>query len=299
MPKTPDRIALARRPVHQPPGLRPVAGRRHREGSAQTLDPERGADALAGLCRGRLRHVRHGRPLWQRRAHHRPAAGALSRTAKAPARLHQMVPGARADDGRHRAQGRAGAARPARRRKGRPAAVPLVDLRASGLARRAARDGEAEGGGADRRDRRHQFRRRASARWRWPTAFRSPPTRSPSRWSTAAPPATLSDALPREGREAARLRHALRRLPLRQMAGQAGAERHRRLEPLEIQALHRRGRRLGRPSRASWRAAGRDRPTSTASRSPTSRRAGCSSTRRSPPRSSARGSARASTAPTI
>ena len=35
--------------------------------------------------------------------------------------------------------------------------------------------------GPDRRDRRHQFRRRASARWRSPTACRSPPTRCRSR----------------------------------------------------------------------------------------------------------------------
>ena len=32
MPQSPDRIELARRPVDQPPGLRPVAGRRHGEG---------------------------------------------------------------------------------------------------------------------------------------------------------------------------------------------------------------------------------------------------------------------------
>ena len=188
MPQTPDRIALGEglsisRLVC---GLWQVADL---EKNGTTLDPDAAADALAGLCRGRLRHVRHGRSLRQRRDHHRPAAGALSRCRSPARRLHQMVPRAGADDAGHRAQGRPGAARPARRRQGRPAAVPLVDFRASGLARRAARDGAAEGRGSDRRHRRHQFRCRASARWRWPTAFRSPPTRCRSRWSTAAPPA--------------------------------------------------------------------------------------------------------------
>ena len=66
----------------------------------------------------------------------------------------------------------------------------------------------------------------------------------------------------------------------------------------QIQALHRRRRRLaGLPGHSRARPARS--PTSTASRSPTSRRAGCWSTRRSPRRSSARASARASTAPTI
>ena len=69
------------------------------EKDGTTLDPERGADALEAYAEGRLRHVRHGRPLWQRRADHRPAAGALPRRRAAAARLHQMVPGARADDG--------------------------------------------------------------------------------------------------------------------------------------------------------------------------------------------------------
>ena len=108
----------------------------------------------------------------------------------------------------------------------------------------------------------------------------------------------LSSALPGQGREAAGLRHAVRRLPVRQMAWQARADRHRRLEPLQIQALHRCGRRLAGLPGQFWRRPARSR-TSMASRSPTSRRAGCWSTRRSPRRSSARASPRASIAPTI
>ena len=66
-------------------------------------------------------------------------------------------------------------------------------------------------------------------------------------------------ALPRKGRQASRLRHALRRLPVGQMAGQAGAARDPRLEPLEIQALHRCRRRLaGVPGHP--RGSRRDRP---------------------------------------
>ena len=80
--------------------------------------------------------------------------------------------------------------------------------------------------------------------------------------------------------------------------GQPEPDEHRRLEPLQIQALHRCGRRLGgvpgHPAALPARS-----PQSMASRSPTSRRAGCWSTRRSPRRSSARASARASIAPTI
>ena len=46
--------------------------------------------------------------------------------------------------------------------------------------------------GPDPPSRRHQFRHRPSARAGRRTAFRSSPTRSPSRCSTAAPPATMS-----------------------------------------------------------------------------------------------------------
>ncbi len=163
MPKTPERIDLG-------PGLsisRLVCGlwqvadlEKDRHGAR----PRTRRRCPRRLCPGRLRQLRHGRPLRQRRADRRPAAGAPRQGCRAAARLHQMVPGARADDRRGGPPRRPGPARPAGRRPGRPAAVPLVDLRASGLARRAARDGAAAGGGADRRDRRHQFRRRASGR---------------------------------------------------------------------------------------------------------------------------------------
>ena len=170
-----------------------------------------------------------------------------------------MVPGARADDGGDRAQGRAGAARPARRRQGRPAAVPLVDVRASGLARRAARDGAAEGGRADRRDRRHQFRRRASGAG----AGRR-------RAGRHQPGFVLAGRPPRRRRRCPQL---CREKGVKLLAygtlcggflsdkwlGQPEPTDDRRLEPLEIQALHRRGRRLGRRSRASCAAAGDDR----------------------------------------
>ena len=81
----------------------------------------------------------------------------------------------------------------------------------------AARDGAAEGRRADRGNRRHQFRRRPSGAGigrrracRHQPGFllaRRPPRGRPS-----------FGALPRQGREAARLRHAVRRLSLRQMA---------------------------------------------------------------------------------
>ena len=170
----------------------------------------------------------------------------------------------------------------------RSAAVPLVDLRASGLARRPARDGAAARGRADRRDRRHQFRRRASGAWRWPTASRSPPTRSRSRWSTAAPPATLSELCARTRRQAARLWHALRRLPVGALARQARAD--------EIADWSRSKYKRFIDAAGGWDAVPghsarrrRDRAASTASRSPTSPPAGCSSTRRWPRPSSARG----------
>ena len=200
-----------------------------------------------------------------------------------------------ADD---RAQGRPGAARPARRRQGRPAAVPLVDVRASGLARRAARDGAAARRRADRRDRRHQFRRRASGAG---AGRRRAARHQPGFVLAGRPPRRRRAvrALPRQGRQAAGLRHAVRRLsrPTNGWASPSrppsptGAARNTSASSMRPAA--------GTPSRAFSRAAGADRQEARASRSPMSRRAGCSSTRRSPRRSSARASARASTAPTI
>ena len=97
---------------------------------------------------------------------------------------------------------------------------------------------------ADRGDRRHQFRRRASGAG---AGRRRAGRHQPGFVLAGRPPRRRSAvrALPRQGREAAGLRHAVRRLSLRQMAGPARADRHRRLEPLQIQALHRCGRRLG------------------------------------------------------
>ena len=120
-------------------------------------------------------------------------------------------------------QGRPAAARPARRREGRPPAAPLVDVRASGLAGRAASDGRPEGGRADRRARRHQFRRGASARraCRRRSARHQPGVVLAA--STAVPQANFRRLPQRDGREAPGLRHALRRLSVRQMAWQGGA----------------------------------------------------------------------------
>ncbi len=263
------------------------------EKDGTTLDPETAAGCARSLCAGRLRYVRHGRPLWQRRDHHGPAARPICGHGQPSRRDDQMVPGARRDDGRCRARRRHRQADAARRREGRSLAVPLVELRASGLAGRAARDDAAARRGPDRGHRRHQFRRGASGagagrrrthrHQQGLLLARRPPRRRPP-----------LRALRREGREALRLRHALRRLPLRKVARQAGADFHPGLEPLEIQALHRHGRRLERASRASFPRR-RHSPASTASRSPTSPRAGCSNIRRSPRRSSAPAFPRAST----
>ena len=129
-------------------------------------------------------------------------------------------------------------------------------------------------GRADRRARRHQFRRRASA----PGARRRHPARHQPGVVLAARPARRRravGALPRARRQASRLRDALRRLSFGTMAGPAGAGRHRRLEPLQVQALHRRGRRLGRvPGDPARRPP--PLPRGMAFRSRTSRRAGCS-----------------------
>ena len=56
----------------------------------------------------------------------------------------------------------------------------------------------------------------------------------------------LSDLCATHRRKALRLWHAVRRLPLGKMARPARTRLHARLEPLEIQALHRHRRRLGR-----------------------------------------------------
>ena len=267
------------------------------EKDGTTLDPERGADALEAYAAA-------GFDTFDMADHYGSAeliAGRLLARYREPrraaARLHQMVPGARADDRGNRACRRPAAARPARRRSCRPAAVPLVDVRASGMARRDARNGAAPRRRSDRSDRRHQFRRSASGAGagRRRAARHQPgfvlARRPPRRGRAVA-------ALPRQGRQASGLWHAVRRLSRRQMAGPPRTNRDRRLEPLEIQALHRCGRRLGRLPGHSAAQPARS-PGSMASRSPMSRRAGCSSTRRSPRRSSARASARASTAPTI
>ena len=243
MPQTPDRIALGdglaiSRLVC---GLWQVADL---EKDGATLDPERAADALEAYAEAGFdtfdmadhygsAELIAGRLLARYRTRQRPVA--FTKWCPEPGPMTAEVVRA----------GRAGAARPARRRQGRPPAVPLVDLRASGLARRAARDGAAARRGADRRDRRHQFRRRPSRAGAGRRRARRHATRFPSRWSTAAPPARC----PRLCRD-----KGVRLLAYGTLCGGFLSDKwlgkpepadDRRLEPLQIQALHRRGRRLG------------------------------------------------------
>jgi hypothetical protein len=188
--------------------------------------------------RGGVRHLRHGRPLRQRRDHRGPAAGAGP--VAAPGGLHQVVPAPGADDGRGRARGRDRAAPAAGGRAGGPPAVPLVELRASRLARRAARAGAAARGGADRGAGRDQLRR---------GAFQ--PRAVGRRAAADQPGQLLADGPPGGGRSGRglraargvdpRLRHAERRVPVGALAGPARARADRRLVEDEVPPLHRRG----------------------------------------------------------
>ena len=147
----------------------------------------------ARLCAGRLRQLRHGRPLRQRRAHRRalPRArrGRRGRRRRRARRLHQMVPDARADDGRE-------------------SCAPASSAAASGSASKRSTSCSSTGGRfehpayldamkrarraaprrADPPSRRHQFRHRASARAGEARHSRRHATRSASRCSTAARP---------------------------------------------------------------------------------------------------------------
>ncbi len=248
------------------------------------------------LCQGRLRHLRHGRPLRQRGADHRPAARSAT-PRRRPVAFTKWCPepGPMTPDvvrkGVAERLERLGVAKvdllqfhwwtfehPAwldalhemakLREEGLIGAIGVTNFDAAHLAAGAGR--------------RHPDRQQPGQL----LAGRSPRRRRAVR------------ALQDHGREAAGLWHLVRRLPVGELAGQAGADHHPRLEPVEIQALHRRRRRVeclsrrARGRRAKWR-------RSTRSRSPTSRPAGCSITRPSPAASSARASARASTATTI
>ncbi len=73
MPNSPDRVALKEGPSLSRLicGLWQVADL---EKDGERLDLDRGADALAAYAERRLRHLRHGRPLRQRRADRRPPA---------------------------------------------------------------------------------------------------------------------------------------------------------------------------------------------------------------------------------
>ena len=157
---------------------------------------------MAAYAARRLRQLRHGRPLRQRRGHHRPLldARAAGRSADAAHGLHQVVPGARADDART-------SCAPASQRSARPPAAStridllqlhwwtfehpgyidamreLAALREEGLIRHL---------GA------HQFRHRPPAAAR---AARHSGRLQPglaSRCSTGAPPSDMSDVLPRD-----------------------------------------------------------------------------------------------------
>ena len=103
--------------------------------------PRRGGRRISRPMRAaRLRQLRHGRPLRQRRDHHRPAAAAPRRAAPTPVAFTKWCPEPgpmTRDIVRRGVQERLDRLGVATRR---PAAVPLVELRASRLARRAARD---------------------------------------------------------------------------------------------------------------------------------------------------------------
>ncbi len=137
-------------------------------------------------------------------------------------------------------------------------------------------------------------------RWRWPTACRSPPTRCLSRCVDRRAAGALSDRLP-----GARASSCSPTAPL--AAASSPSKWLGQPEPTAIadwsRSKYKRfidaARRLGRlPGDSARRRRGRD--ESTASRSSTSPRVGCLGPRRRRcRRSSARGLARASTAPTI
>ena len=265
------------------------------EKAGAVVDPGPRGGRARGLRPRRLRHLRHGRPLWQRRADRRPSARPPPRRP-APRRDDQMVPRARPDDTGGRARRRAGPARPARRRPRRPPAVPLVELRASRLARRASRDGPPARRRPDRRHRRHQLRRRPP---RPRPRRRHPPRDQPGLLLPRRPPRRrpARRALRPHRRPPSRLRHPLRRVPRRPMArappspppSPTGAGRSTSASSTPPAA--------GSRSRASSPPPPRS-AASTASRSPTSRPAGCWSSRRWRRSSSAPASPRASTAPT-
>ena len=62
------------------------------------LDRDRAAEALRAYAEAGLRHLRHGRSLWQCGGHRRPAAGRSCPPERAADRADQMVPRARRHD---------------------------------------------------------------------------------------------------------------------------------------------------------------------------------------------------------
>ena len=240
------------------------------ERDGRPLDLDAAAPPPRRLCRGRLRQLRHGRPLRQRRGSSPAAAWRRSARARRGTPPAPSPNGARRPAPMTRGVVRAGVAaqpRPPRRRRastccsstGGPSSIRPISTRMRELAALQRR-------GADRPSRRHQLRHRPSAR---AGEARHPDRHQPGLLLAARPPRRRGDerVLPRQRREAAGLRHARRRLPLRPLAGRAraGGARHRRLEQDEVQALHRCRSAAGPCCRPSWRRSPRSR-ASTASR---------------------------------
>ena len=205
------------------------------------------------------------------------------RSAGATARsLHQMVPGARPDDARSRA----------RRRRAQPrrlgvATIDLLQFHWWSFEHPAYLDAMKE---------LDELRREGLIRHLGVTNFDTAHLRvagearhrdrlEPGLLFASRPPGGGRDerVLPRTRHAPARLRHACRQAFFRAMAWAAGAggRRDQRLEQDEVQALRRRRRRLAGLAGDSLGA--RRVARARASRSPTSRRAGCSNSRRSPP----------------
>ena len=226
-----------------------------------------------GRGHGRLRrrrdhHLRLRRHLYRRRGADRRLPRALPRAprrggAGADQGAHQVRAGPRppaAADPRRRGRHRRPLAEAARDRAARPRAAALVGLRRPRLARGGAVARRAPPRRQDRPHRRHQLRHRAHGR---DHRRRGAARLDAGAVFAARPPPGEGDARRRRRARgvAPLLRHGGRRLPRRPLAraGRAGGAAR---EPLahQVQAHHRRHRRLGPLPGAARGAARRRRP---------------------------------------
>ena len=227
----------------QPARHRPVAGGRH-GARRPPLDPDRRPPAHGRLCRPRASTASTW-PTTTAAPSSSPAACCARPRLAGAGHLHQMVPDARADDAATSCARASAAAWSG-------CGVERIDLlqlhwwtfEHPGYLDAMRRAGGAAAARADRPSGRHQFRHRPSAA---AGEARLPDRLQPGLLLAARPPRRRGDErlLPRPTASAAGLWHARRRLPAERWLGRRSRP-HRRLEQDEVQALHRRHRRLGR-----------------------------------------------------